>query len=137
MMNLVATCCILLAFLSLSGCLHSVRLPDAEDREAVRTGEKVIVLFRHQSVYDSKPRETLGTYPTDGFGLEMGCLDDDDKPIVPVIFLSSPSEQARKEGWAYLVCPCRSGPEPARHRLDFHSGPVGAIEIDLLFGQVP
>ncbi|MGE5800441.1 MAG: hypothetical protein ACM337_08915 [Syntrophaceae bacterium] len=103
MMNLVATCCILLAFLSLSGCLHSVRLPDAVDREAVRTGEKAVVLLRHQSVYDSKPRETLGTYPTDGFGFEMGCLDEDDKPLAPVIYLSSPSEQARKEGWAYLV----------------------------------
>ena len=108
MMNLVATCCILLAFLSLSGCLHSVRLPDAEDREAVRTGEKVIVLLRHQSVYDSKPRETLGTYPTDGFGLEMGCLDDDDKPIAPVIFLSSPSTSCL-DPRSFFIPPAPSG----------------------------
>ena len=103
MMNRAATSCIVLVSLILSGCLHSVRLPDAADSQAVRAGEKAIVLFRHQSVYDSKPRETLGTYPTEGFGFEMGCLDDDDKPIAPVIYLSSPSEQARKEGWAYLA----------------------------------
>jgi hypothetical protein len=35
MMNRAATCCILLAFLSLSGCLHSMRLPDAADSQAV------------------------------------------------------------------------------------------------------
>jgi hypothetical protein len=103
MMNRAASFCILLTCLSLAGCLHSVRLPDAADSQAVRAGEKAIVLFRHQSVYDSKTRETLGTYPMEGFGFEMACLDDDDKPLAPVILLSSPSEQARKEGWAYLV----------------------------------
>ena len=103
MMNRAATCCILLAFLSLSGCLHSVRLPDAADSQSLRAGEKAIVLFRHQSVYDSKPRETLGTYPMEGFGFEMGCLDEDDKPLAPVILLSSPSDKECKEGWAYLV----------------------------------
>jgi hypothetical protein len=102
-MNRGAACCILLTCLSFAGCLHSVRLPDAADREAIRAGEKAVVLFRHQSVYDSKPRETLGTYPLEGFGFEMGSLDDDDKPLAPVILLSSPSDQARKEGWAYLV----------------------------------
>jgi len=61
MMNPVAIRCLLLACLILSGCLHPVRLPDAADSQAVRAGEKAIVLFRHQSVYDSKPRETLGT----------------------------------------------------------------------------
>lgn len=103
MMNRAATCFSLIAFLILSGCLHPVSLPDEVDGEAIRTGEKAIVLFRHQSVYDSKPRETLGTYPMDGFGFEMGCLDEGDKPLAPVISLSSPSEQARKDGWAYLV----------------------------------
>ena len=103
MMNPVAIRCLLLACLILSGCLHSVHLPDAADSQAVRAGEKAIVLFRHQSVYDSKPRETLGTYPMEGFGFEMGTLDEDDKPLAPVILLSSPSDKERKEGWAYLV----------------------------------
>lgn len=104
MMNRAAICCLLLfAFILLSGCLHPARLPDAADSRAIRSGEKAIVLFRHQSVYDSKPRETLGTYPMDGFGFEMGCLDEDDKPLAPVIFLSAPSDGERKEGWAYLV----------------------------------
>jgi hypothetical protein len=102
MNSVVAIFCILLSFF-LSGCLHSVRLPDAADGEAIRTGEKAIVLFRHQSMYDSNPRETLGTYPMEGFGFELGFLDEDNKPLAPVISLSSPSEQARKEGWAYLV----------------------------------
>jgi len=103
-MNRFETGCILLvAFILLSGCLHSARLPDAADSQAIRSGEKAIVLFRHQSAYDSKPRETLGTFPMDGFGFEMGCLDEDDKPLAPVIFLSAPSDRERKEGWAYLV----------------------------------
>jgi hypothetical protein len=54
-------------------------------------------------VYDSKPRETLDTFPRDGFGFETGCLDEDDKPLAPVIYLSSSSEKERKEGWAYLI----------------------------------
>jgi hypothetical protein len=103
MMYRAAACCIFVVSLILSGCLHSVRLPDAADREAVLTGEKTIILFRHQSMYDSKPMDTLGTYPMEGFGFEMGCLDADDKPLAPVIFLSSPSDKERKEGWAYLV----------------------------------
>lgn len=99
----VAACCFLFVSLILSGCIHSVRLPDAADGQAIRAGEKAIVLFRHQALYDSKPRETLGTYPLEGFGFEMGCLDDDDRPLAPVVRMSSPSEQERKEGWAYLV----------------------------------
>lgn len=98
-----AGCILLVAFILLSGCLHSARMPDAADSQAIRSGEKAIVLFRHQSVYDSKPRETLGTYPMDGFGFEMGCLDEDDRPLAPIISLSAPSDRERKEGWAYLV----------------------------------
>ncbi len=99
----VAACCFLFVSPILSGCIHSVRLPDAADSQAVRAGEKAIVLFRHQSLYDSKPRETLETFPREGFGFEMGCLDEDDKPLAPIIYLSSPSEKERKEGWAYLL----------------------------------
>lgn len=102
MKNGVATCCILIASLFFSGCLHSVRLPDAAESEAIRAGDKTIVLLRHQSRYDSKPRETLGTYPMEGFGFEMACLDDG-KPLAPVFFSTSPSEQARKDGWMVLV----------------------------------
>ena len=103
MMNRFETGCVLFISFVLSGCLHPARLPDAADSQAIRSGEKAIVLFRHQSVYDSKPRETLGTYPMDGFGFEKGCLDEDDKPLAPVIFLSAPSDRERTEGWAYLV----------------------------------
>lgn len=103
MMNRFETGCVLFISFVLSGCLHPARLPDAADSQAIRSGEKAIVLFRHQSVYDSKPRETLGTYPMDGFGFEMGCLDEDEKPLAPVIFLSAPSDRERTEGWAYLV----------------------------------
>jgi hypothetical protein len=92
-------------FVFLTGCATTgVRLPSAQDKEAIQLKDKTIVLLRLKVEKDGEPVNLLerhgDLYAIDRFSLNIANMDEEEYPRVIYTY---PSLEAREEGWRYQV----------------------------------
>jgi hypothetical protein len=94
--RLYSYCLIVLALLPLTSCA-TIGPPSASDEEAIRHGQKTIVILRVSADLDGKPMDAAKHLVTRIASVDAG------EPLSPVFWVASPSAELRKKGWIYLL----------------------------------
>ena len=89
-------CCTLLICVLLYGCA-TVGVPSGSEAEAIRTGEKSVVMMRLEGKVNGQSVNSVKH-----FGLKFASIDRNEAPHY-IFSRSSPSSDRRREGWIYLL----------------------------------
>lgn len=87
-----------------SGCHYTTRLPSEAENASIGQRAKVMVLIRLKAVVDGKPQEKIDweiIEGGDGFGIRLASIDSGESP--KFVSMTSPTSEARRQGWIYLV----------------------------------
>jgi hypothetical protein len=87
-----------------NGCHFQTRLPSEAEHASIEQHTKVMVLIRLKAVVGGKAQEKISFGTIDGkggFGIRLASIDSGKSP--KFVFGTSPTSEARRQGWIYLV----------------------------------